>query len=193
MSSSSPPKILGDESSSTLLDAIMAPMSQMGVGLQRLATTFGEVIFHIGTDGASVCALTVDYLSLLLGRIDNVIVMSPSVCWMHGLNRGSCDHLMKSQFKLNDMFATVKIFKVGSYWDKLGAGMLKEAASGVTAATWHRFGDPPAEQKVLHDRMVTGLISIFAVTGPGKSPAFRMPGARPLPQPGGGGYVYCPR
>ena len=89
------PLLLGDATSSTLLEATMTQLAEVGLDVQVLSTQFDTVVLHFGIDGSPTCLLTVDYIRTLVQALPNVYVMSTSICLMHGLNRITTDHVAK--------------------------------------------------------------------------------------------------
>ena len=76
------PLVLGDETSATLLDAVMAQMESSGVDLKVLSRSFRRVVIHFGLDGAATCELVVDYILVLLQGLPNVTPLF-DFCCMH--------------------------------------------------------------------------------------------------------------
>ena len=139
-----PPKILGDTSSSTELDALLFSMFYVGLSLEVLAAAFETVLFFVGTDGASPCLLMVDYLRCAMRALPNVQVVwnATSTCLMHSLNRITADHFRRddSGYSLSGMTTLSKIFCVSRYWDLFCSGVLDES---VAVVNWQQYGGPP--------------------------------------------------
>ena len=67
-----PPKVIGDTSSATEVDALLFSMFFVGLSLEVLAAAFETVLLFVGTDGASPCILMVDYLRCAMRALTNV-------------------------------------------------------------------------------------------------------------------------
>ena len=145
------PRIMGDETSGTLLDATLGEMAERGCDLQTLAGAFDEVLLHLGVDGAATCELVVDYIKCLVAIFPNVIVVSPSFCFMHGLNRVTADHSTKSRLNLNSLFSLTKMMYIGTYFDTFVSKMVDVAVDDIE---WHRNGGPAADDVEVHNRLV---------------------------------------
>jgi len=146
------PLLLGDESSSTLLDAMMKRMRDVGVDLEEFSAGYGEILLHFGIDGAAVCELTIDYVKCLAEVFDNVITMPTSICQMHCLNRIMADHQKSGRFKLSTIFSLTKLLHVGSYFDTFAKQCLLDPLGDDIE--WHQVGGPPWEEVILHDRLI---------------------------------------
>ena len=60
------PRILGDQTSVTNLDAVMEEMAALGVDIHELSKSFHEALLHFAVDGAATCELVVDYIKCLV-------------------------------------------------------------------------------------------------------------------------------
>ena len=147
------PTLLGDESSTTLFNAMVSAMAEAGLDPQQLAASFSSVVFHFGIDGAATCELVIDYFKSLMLVLENVIVMCQDPCLMHSLNRIMSDHQDHSQFKLGDYFSLTKLIRIRSYWDSFCDAVSKEAVN-ESAIEWTQFGDPPVHCAELHKRII---------------------------------------
>ena len=138
-----PPKILGDTSISTELDALLFSMHNVGLSLEVLAAAFVTVSFSVGTDGASPCTLMVDYFRCAMRALPNVQVVwnATSTCVMHSLNRITADHFRRDDnYCLAGITTLSKIFCVSKYWDLFSSAVLDESVSDVS---WQQYGGPP--------------------------------------------------
>lgn len=145
------PLVLGDQSSCTHLNAVMAEMQAAGVDLQQLSQRYDEVLVHFGTDGAATCDLVIAYIRVLTEPLGNVTMVDSTTCLMHACNRIVADHVTSSKFDLSGIFSLSKLLCIGTYWDDFAQAVVAEALSDVK---WDPFCGPPDGQQELHKRVI---------------------------------------
>ena len=149
------PRVLGDQTSATLLECVMKEMAATGVDLQRLSQQFDEVLLHFGIDGAATCELTVNYIKCLVIELQNIIVLDSSPCLLHAINRICADHTLRSRLGLGGLFSLTKLMYIGSYFDAFCKAVVAQA---LDTFHWDQFGGALPGLAVLHERLVRAAI-----------------------------------
>ena len=148
------PLVLGDQTSLTNLNALMHELGFLNLDLQKLSSSYKEVILHFSIDGSPTVELVVDYVRELVKPLGNVIVCNNTSCMMHALNRIIADHSTKkdSQFDLSGVLSLTKLMHISAYFDKF-AQSVKECATEEDFH-WEQYGPADADSCRQHRRAV---------------------------------------
>jgi len=123
-----------------MLEGMMKELEALGLSFSELDASFGDVLVHLGVDGAASCELVVDFVRELSREYPSIIMMNHSFCLMHSLNRVVADHVQKSElFDLNGVFQFIKMLHVGNYFGAFVNAVVDVACENPA---WTQFGDP---------------------------------------------------
>ena len=81
------PLFLGDQTSLCTLNALMHEPSRLNLDLQRLSSSYEEVLLHFSIGVSPAVELVVEYVKMLVEPLKNDIVFDYTSCMMHSLNR----------------------------------------------------------------------------------------------------------
>ena len=142
----SPPLVLGDAKSGTLLQAVMSSLRSVKLDITELSERFKVVVLTVGMDAASSNELLFAYLE---PRLPQNVLPLRSPCLLHSANRIVVDHLTKSNFNLiNPIYSMILLLQLGHNYEAFCEAALRFAEH----AAWERGLEPDMELVRLHRR-----------------------------------------
>ena len=80
------PTVVGDQTSTTTLDAVCSMMASSGVDLQTMAQTYGVVFVFVNSDAAPAVLLA---LQRIAARCRETVIVVKQTCLTHGMNKAT--------------------------------------------------------------------------------------------------------